>query len=136
MLIAVEREFGARRVLTERELRSRDSGVAQRARYGVWLGGQRTRRGLHFPDLVVELEDGATLAIEVELTAKGPRRLAAIVAAYVRARHVAEVRYYAAPAARRGVERAVARAGAQSLFEIRTWKEWDDSASTRGAAAA
>jgi hypothetical protein len=93
----VEREFGARRVLTERELRSRDRGAPQRPRYGVWLGGQRTRRGLHFPDLVVELDDGATLAIEVELTAKGRRRLASIVAAYVRARHVAQVRYYAAP---------------------------------------
>jgi hypothetical protein len=136
VMIALEREFGAHQVLTERELRSRDLGAPQRPHYGVWLGAQRTRRGLHFPDLAVKLDSGATLAIEVELTAKGRRRLTSIVAAYVRARHVAEVRYYAAPAARRGVERAVARAGAQTLFEIRTWKEWDDSASTGGSVAA
>jgi hypothetical protein len=86
--------------------------------------------------LAVELDGGPTLAIEVELSAKGRRRLESIVAAYVRARHVAGVRYYAAPAAYRGVERVVARAGAQGLFEIRIWKEWDDSASTRGGAAA
>jgi hypothetical protein len=102
----------------------------------VWRGTQRTRRGLHFPDLAVELDGGATLAIEVELSAKGRRRLESIVAAYVRARHVAGSRYYAAPAAYRGVERAVARAGAQRLFEIRIWKEWDDPACTRGIAAA
>lgn len=70
VMIALEREFCAHQVLTERELRSRDLGAPQRPRYGVWLGGQRTRRGLHFPDLAVELESGETLAIEVELTAR------------------------------------------------------------------
>ena len=136
VMIALEREFSAQRVLTERELRSRDAGAPQRPRYAVWRGAQRTRRGLHFPDLAVEVDGDATLAVEVELSAKGRRRLESIIAAYVRARHVAGVRYYAAPAAYRGVERAVARTGAQSLFEIRTWKESDDSARTRGIAAA
>ncbi|MGH2762797.1 MAG: hypothetical protein ACRDL4_01235 [Thermoleophilaceae bacterium] len=123
VLIALELEFGRTPILLERELRSRELRGAEWPRCAVWRGNQRTQRGLHFADLAVEIEDRRLLAIEVELTGKGRKRLDSIVAAYVRARHVATVRYYAAPAARRGVERAVARASAQGLFDIRTWEE-------------
>jgi hypothetical protein len=122
VLIALESEFGPTAILSERELRSRDLRSPGWPRYAVWRGNHRTRRGLHFPDLAVERRDGL-LAVEVELTGKGRARLDSIVAGYVRARHVAAVRYYAAPTARRGVERAVARASAHELFEIRTWEE-------------
>ena len=76
------------------------------------------------------------LAIEVELTGKGRMRLQSIVAAYVRARQIAAVRYYAAAAAQGGVERAIARAGAHDLFEIQTLEERDDVAGTDRLAAA
>jgi hypothetical protein len=118
LAVDLEREFAAELVVTERELRSRDMS-AEKPRYAVMLGAQVTRRGLHFPDLAVELGDGRPLAIELELTAKGSGRLDQIVSAYVRGRHIACVRYYAAPAAIRGVQRAVARAGASQLFDVR-----------------
>ena len=118
LAVELEREFGAELIVTERELRSRDTG-AERPRYAVMLGAQTTRRGLHFPDLAVELGDGRPLCVELELTAKGRGRLDQIVSAYVRGRHIACVRYYAAPAAIGGVQRAVARAGASQLIDVR-----------------
>jgi hypothetical protein len=71
----------------------------------------------------VDGSEGRPLAVEVELTAKGRGRLDSIVAGYVRARHIAGVRYYAAPAARAGLERAISRAGAGALFDVHTTKE-------------
>jgi hypothetical protein len=118
LCVELEREFSAELVVTERELRSRDT-AAERPRYAVMLGQQTTRRGLHFSDLAVELGDGRPLCVELELTAKSSGRLDQIVSAYVRGRHIAAVRYYAAPAAIRAVERAVARAGASQLIDIR-----------------
>jgi hypothetical protein len=112
-------EFGADAVVTERELRSLDAG-ADSPRYAVVRPGQR---GLHFPDLAVDGSEGRPLAVEVELTAKGRGRLDSIVAGYVRARHIAGVRYYAAPAARAGLARAIARAGAGALFDLHTTEE-------------
>lgn len=117
--IELEAEFGANAVLTERELRSRDTAVDQPT-YSV--RGRRSRlgpRGLHFPDLAVDRGEGSPLVVEVELTAKGRTRLESIVAAYVAARHIGGVRYYASIRARTGVEKAVARAGATDLFDIR-----------------
>jgi hypothetical protein len=122
LMVALECEFGVASVVTERELRSLDVGAPERPRYAVWRGAERTRRGLHFPDLAVELGGGGVLAVEVELSAKGRTRLASIVAAYVRARQVERVRYYAAPGAIAGVRRAVRRVGAEALFEIRAWE--------------
>jgi hypothetical protein len=118
LAIELEREFGADAIVTERELRSIDT-AAQEPRYAVMRGHQTTRRGLHFPDLAIEQPDSRPLAIELELTAKGRGRLDQIVAAYVRGRHIAAVRYYAAPAALPAVQRAVSRAGADQLIHIR-----------------
>lgn len=121
--IDLEREFGVGVVLTERELRSADA-AAEQPRYAVRRGVESlSRRGLHFPDLAVDGHGDRPLAVEVELTAKGRGRLDSIVAAYVRARHIEAVRYYAAPAARAGLERAIARAGAGELFHIYDAKE-------------
>ncbi|HYI81017.1 MAG TPA: hypothetical protein VEW67_09180 [Thermoleophilaceae bacterium] len=117
-------EFSAEAIVTERELRSLDA-AAESPRYAVRRGSadRGGRRGLHFPDLAVNGADGRPLAVEVELTAKGRGRLDSIVAAYVRARHIAGVRYYAAPSATPGLERAIARARAESLFDLHTTKE-------------
>jgi hypothetical protein len=62
---------------------------------------------------------GAPIAVEVELTPKAPRRLLSIIRAWRGAECVAAVRYYCAPGpTRRGVERAVAKAYADSRIEI------------------
>jgi len=100
--IELEAEFGPPAVRTERELRSHDAGDPPRPRYAVRRGYGLGRRGLHFPDLAIELDDGKSLAVEIELTAKGTRRLDSIVRAYLGGRHHC-VRYYAAPAALGGV---------------------------------
>ncbi len=121
--IELEQEFGTTAVRTERELRSHDASDPQRPRYAVRRGYERTRRGLHFPDLAIELDGGRPLAVEIELTAKGSSRLDSIVRAYVGGRHLDSVRYYAAPAALAGVARAVERAGARDLFDIRALEE-------------
>ena len=120
--IELEAEFGPPAVRTERELRSHDAGDPPRPRYAVRRGYGLGRRGLHFPDLAIELDDGKSLAVEIELTAKGTRRLDSIVRAYLGGRHHC-VRYYAAPAALGGVERAVARAGARDLLDIRALEQ-------------
>jgi hypothetical protein len=122
--IRLEHEFDRPAVKTERELRSRDA-TADQPHYAVRRAGQLGRRGLHFPDLAVDGADGRPLAVEVELTAKGRGRLDSIVAGYVAARHIAAVRYYAAPAAKAGLERAIARAGAGELFHVYDTEEID-----------
>lgn len=59
------------------------------------------------------------IAVEVELSAKAPRRLEAIVRAWRRAGHVGEVRYYCPPGTvRRGVERAIERTHAGEKVRI------------------
>jgi hypothetical protein len=66
-------------------------------------GGPR----LHRPDLALVTEAGV-IAVEVELTAKAPRRLEGIMRAWRRSPWVSGVRYYCEPGAtRRAVERAI-----------------------------
>ena len=115
---------GSHSVHSERELRAweRDGGrvvASAELRFGA-----RGARELHRPDLVcVPLRDGLPVAIEVELTVKAPARLREIVRGWARCRCVAGVVYYAAPAALRALERAIAdeRAGAvvQALELVR-----------------
>jgi hypothetical protein len=67
---------------------------------------------MHRADLAV-LADGGTLAFEVELTPKAPRRLQALMRAWryaVGRRSVAQVRYHCAPGqTRAAVDRAIAK---------------------------
>jgi hypothetical protein len=59
------------------------------------------------------------IAVEVELTAKAPRRLKGVIRGWRRASWVAEVRYYCAPGpTRRAVERAVTELRAQERIRI------------------
>lgn len=114
------RHFGDDRVLTERELilaeQIEEAPIAS-AKVGEWLDGSPR---LHRPDLAVLTEEG-TIAIEVELSAKSPRRLKGVIRAWRRASWVSEVRYYCEPGAtRRAVERAVKEMRAEErvhLFE-------------------
>lgn len=123
MTIELEQEFGWDAIRTERELRSYDVGDPATPRYAVRRGYDLGRQGLHFPDLAVELDEAKPLAVEIELTAKGTRRLDSIVRAFVLGAHLDRVRYYAAPAALAGVTRAVDRAEAHWLFDVRALDE-------------
>lgn len=116
--LALEREFGWEAVRSERELRLterwQERPVAS-AKLGESPDGSDR---LHRPDLVV-LHDAATIAVEVELTPKAPRRLESIVKAWRRARWVDSVRYYVPDAGTRsGVERAIERMRAGDRIDI------------------
>lgn len=77
-------------------------------------GGPR----LHRPDLAIITEAG-TIAVEVELSAKEPRRLEAIMRARRRSPWVAGVRYYCEPGkTRRAVERAIKATRSQERVQV------------------
>jgi len=106
-------EFRGATILTERELLA-----AERAEGRPVASARLTARRLHRPDLAV-LSGDRTVAVEVELSPKGPRRLGPIIRAWQRADWVSEVRYYCAPGpTRRGVERAVEKADAPERIRI------------------
>lgn len=116
--LSLEREFGAAAVLSEREIRAVEADATRplaSAIVGERPDGSEIR---HRADLAV-LREGEAVAIEVELTAKAPRRLEAIVRAWRRARWVAGVRYYVAPGVADAVGRAIARTHAEGRVEVR-----------------
>jgi len=78
----------------------------------IELPGTSGRARVHRPDMALASFDGAKqrlVAVEVELTAKGSRRLDVICRGWARARHVAGVRYYAPPPVQRVLHQAIAR---------------------------
>ncbi|HUB74652.1 MAG TPA: hypothetical protein VL979_11520 [Solirubrobacteraceae bacterium] len=100
-------------LLSERELRVVEverRELVGSVRVGELPGG---RPALHRPDLVAVGLDGRRVAVEVELSVKAPRRLAAVCQGYARARHIEHAYYLATAPVARAVERAVAevRAG-------------------------
>jgi hypothetical protein len=77
-------------------------------------GRPRLRR----PDLVLLPREALPVAIEVELSVKGSRRLAGICRAWARCRLVSEVRYYAPPHVARAVSRAVVEVHAHDVISV------------------
>lgn len=116
--LALEEEFGPASVRSEREIR-----VAERWRERLIASAKlgETADGtdrLHRPDLAV-LAGAGTIAIEVELTPKAPKRLEAIIRAWRRARWVDSVRYYVPEGpTRRGVERAIEHVHARDRVKV------------------
>jgi hypothetical protein len=111
--VALHRRFPGWRILSEPELRVRESDggeLVASARLGEPPGG---RRAVHRPDLALISPQGRTLAVEIELSVKAPRRLHTICRGYARARHVSHVYYLATPPAARAVARAVAETRSQ-----------------------
>ncbi len=115
----IERNWGPEAYVSERELaraeeeRQRPIASAQLVSsyddYGL---------GLHRPDLVIQA-DGGQIAIEVELTAKAPKRLEKIIRGWRRCRLV-ERTIYVCPAgpAYRAVERAIMLGRAEERVEL------------------
>lgn len=123
----LQRRYPDQLVLGERELRRRERAAgavlaSATLRDGVvWQGyGAPLGTHLHRPDLVLwpATAEGLPVAIEVELTVKAPRRLAAICRAWGRSRHVAGVIYIAPPRVRRALERAIAPADSGRLVVL------------------
>jgi hypothetical protein len=105
--VALQRGFPAWRVVSEREIRVEEAERGEliaSARLGELPGG---RPVLHRPDLALISPDGRAIAVEVELSAKAPRRLAAICRGWARARHVDAVYYLVAPAVEGTLRRAI-----------------------------
>lgn len=105
-------------VLSEREIRVQESEEGEliaSARLGELPGG---RPALHRPDLALVSPDGNVVVIEVELSIKAPRRLAAICRAWARARHISGVYYLAAPAVARAVQRAIAETRSEDRIVV------------------
>lgn len=116
--VALHQGLGGWEVLSEREIRVGESERGEfvaSARVGELPGG---RLALHRPDLAVVSPGGRTVAVEVELSVKAPRRLAGICRGYARARHIERVYYLAAPAAARAVVRAVSETRAQDRITV------------------
>jgi hypothetical protein len=122
MALWAGRRFGHDRVLTEREFTWREQEEGRRLA-AVKVG--RARRGagpkMHRADFVI-LKDEGIVAVEVELTAKAPKRLETLIRAWATAKAaglVTEVHYICAPGTtKRAVERAVAKAHAQEAVAI------------------
>jgi hypothetical protein len=143
LVIELEREFGPERVVTEREIRATDTpglrqGSDYRPRFGVLLPASGSRAmtpaghpRVHYPDAAVLAGDsGGGLAIELERALKGRTRLRSILRAYVAARHVGRVRYYATrPETARLLQEEIVRLRAEGFIECR-------ASALRGAAVA
>lgn len=109
---------GPEHVLTEREIvyaeRIEDRPLASATVGFLPSGASR----LHRPDLAI-LKDGEVVSIEIELTAKSPRRLAKIMRAWRVADWVGKVVYACPPGGtRRAVKRAIKVAAAQGKVGV------------------
>jgi hypothetical protein len=117
----LERCYSDHRLIGERELRrdERERGhPLASAQLGSLYGGERR---LHRPDLVLwpsGPRGGLPVAVEVELTAKAPRRLVEICRAWARCRTVAGVLYLASASVERVLARAVAEARASEQIVV------------------
>ncbi len=133
---ALERAYPDHRVMGERELR-RDERASGTPLASACLGhGPGGVPLLHRPDLVL-WPDGAAerlpVAVEVELTVKGPRRLLEICRAWARCRCVAGTLYLAADPVCSPLARAIERAHAGeriALVGLDTLAGWEQPAPT------
>jgi hypothetical protein len=116
--VALERGLPGWRLLGEREIRLEEAD-ADRLIASMRLREPRDgRAALHRPDLAPLSPRGRVIVVELELSRKAPRRLAAICRGWARARHVDAVYYLAAPAAARGLDRAIAETRAQERITV------------------
>ncbi len=115
--------FGPLRELhSEREMRSHDARADREgAAIGVGLGevGAHGGRRLHYPDLLLRTPSGKRIAIELELTGKGRRRLERIMQSYAADRRIDAILYLVAdrPLGRR-IEQAARTAGIGELVHV------------------
>ncbi|MDQ6775591.1 MAG: hypothetical protein M3071_05070, partial [Actinomycetota bacterium] len=117
--------------------RALDTGEDRRPPYGVHLGGvgPRGQARLHYPDLLLIGRSGERVAVELELTAKGRRRLETILAGYGSDPSIAAVLYLTErPGIGREVRSAAARLGISDLVHVHP-VVWAPGAEPRPAVA-
>lgn len=116
--VALHRGRPAWELLSDREIRAEENDrgeLVASAAVGELPNG---RPALHRPDLALISPAGRTLAIEVELSIKAPKRLAAICRGWARARHVAHVYYLATPSVEGAVNRAIKDVRAEDRITV------------------
>lgn len=113
------------RLFTEREMRSHDQSAKdfERNRFGVPVDGydRAGRQRSHYPDLLGIKSEGGRLALELELTLKGRRRLENILVGYGGQSLIGRVIYVTGrPAVARALLSAGAELGLEQLIEVQT----------------
>lgn len=132
-LVAAElaHRYRGERVIGEAELRrcEREARVSLAS-----IPPLRPGQAAHRPDLVlVPRGIGAPVAVEVELTVKSPRRLAAICRSWGRSRHLAGVLYLATEPVRPALARAIEQAGARSRIAVLELETFESGEQRTGA---
>ncbi len=120
-MTALERAYPRHVVLGEPEFRRREREQGEPL-YSVSVFG--TGEGsLHRPDLVLERDRSGgprPTVVEVELTVKAPRRLAAICRAWARCRHISGVIYVTSEEVQAPLARAIETAQAEGrIVQVR-----------------
>jgi hypothetical protein len=124
-LLACEGRYGpARRVVTERQMRSKDqrNDPLRSERFGIPIGGydRSGRPRVHYPDVLVLDGNDRRVALELELSLKSRRRLLDILIGYGGEPRLRKVVYVPG---RRSVERTlqgiVGELGLGELIEVR-----------------
>jgi hypothetical protein len=105
-------------ILSEREIRVEENDRGEPIASAVVGELPNGRPALHRPDLVLISPGGRTLAIEIELSIKAPRRLAAICRGWARARHVSHIYYLATPSVEGAVSRAIKDVRAEDRITV------------------
>lgn len=120
--IVLGRRYGNHYVLTEREFTWRER-IEGRSIASVSIRGRRARHpNKHRADLVL-VSETEVIPVEVELTAKAPRRLEVLIRAWRNAAvrgEIRQVRYFCVPGTTlRAVERAVRKAQAGEWVKVK-----------------
>lgn len=114
--VALHRGLPGWRAIYEREIMRLEAAEGKLIA-SVKVGGSALSM-LHRPDLLLVAPTGRVVAVEVELTDKGPRRLEQICRGWTRARHIDHVYYLAQPRAGRTTKRTVERVRGEGMITV------------------
>jgi hypothetical protein len=115
--VLLRRRLPGWRPIYEREIKRLETDEG-RLIASIETGKEDFRSRLHRPDLVLVAPSGRVVAVEVELTDKGPYRLRQICRGWAWARHVEHVYYLAEPRAARSLARAAQAVKAEDAITI------------------
>jgi hypothetical protein len=129
-------------VVSERTMRSHDATadaageMTREQPFGIRLGGVGRAGGerRHYPDLLLVSHEGHRIAVELELSTKGPGRRETILAGYAADPRIDAVLYFVdRPAVGHAIARSAARLGVSDLVHVQRVQL--DSSAPRGRGA-